>query len=352
MLCLLLMVGSALASANRGGRGILSSMDSFSTQAQEFVRLVSSAKSVLIGTHLNPDGDALGSALTMSYILDQYGVKNELICNNLAPYNLEFLPGIERVKLTPTTEHHDLGIVLDLDSLNRLGKTLPYFQACEKLVVIDHHVPHEEPGDLRIVDTDAPATALILYRLIRELDVPVTESIATCLMAGIITDTGSFRYRNTTEESLHAAAELLHDRADLARVCDEVYQRKPLNAVKLLGRTLQNMRLDKNDQIAWSTLGAKDFSETGAIEQHTEGLVNELLNINTVKIAALIRQPSSDKLVRASVRSREGFDVAAAVREFGGGGHVNAAGVTFECNLDDAEKSLVGALVRCLDSSQ
>ncbi len=320
------------------------------TLADQFVEACRKHRRVLIGTHLNPDGDALGSALAMSLYLDEIGVQNEVVCNNLAPYNLKFLPHVDRVKLEPEQTDYQLGIVLDLDSTERLGRTKPYFESCEELIVIDHHVPHEEPGTLRIVDVEAPATSLILARLFRTIGAPITHDMATCLLAGIVTDTGSFRYRNTTPESLHTAADLLVAGGDIVEVCEEVYQKKPLHSVRLLGRTLDHLQLAEENQIAWSTLSARDFVETGANEENTEGLVNELLAVDTVQMAALIREPRVGK-VRASLRSREGYDVAAVAREFGGGGHRNAAGCTFEVSLDQAERQLVEALKRCLASS-
>ena len=318
--------------------------------AAQFQWVLQNCTSVLISTHLNPDGDALGSALAMSHYLDQCGKLNEVVVHNNAPYNLLFLPGLDRVKLKATCSH-DAGIILDLDAMHRLGDVEPLFADCRDVVVIDHHEPHEEPGTLRIIDPAAPATALILARLFKELQANITPDMATCLLAGVVTDTGSFRYRNTTEEALHVAAELLHCGGDIVQIAEEVYHKRPLAGVRLLGRCLDNMRIEESDQMAWSVLKVADFDETGAAESHTEGLVNELLAINTVKIAAVIRQRSTDKQVRASVRSREGYDVASAVRPFGGGGHRNAAGVTFDCPIDEAERLLVGALKSCLASS-
>ncbi len=325
-------------------------MVEFKEASAAFAGFVKSASSVLVSTHLNPDGDALGSALALCHALDQLGVSHELINNNDAPHNLRFLPGVDRLRSEPTRDH-DLGIVLDLDAMHRLGRAEPFFSTCKKLVVIDHHIPHEEPGDLRIVDVDAPATAVILYRILKEIGVAMNPSIATCLMAGIVTDTGSFRYRNTTEEALHMTAELLHEGGNLVQIGEEVYGKKPLAGVRLLGRALNNMQLSPDGKVAWSVLGASAFDETGALEQNTEGIVNELLAIQTVQVAALIRQPSLDRKVRASLRSREPYDVAAAAREFGGGGHRNAAGVTFETDIETATQDLIRVLHQCVASS-
>lgn len=316
----------------------------------EFLDLIDSAKSILIGTHLNPDGDALGSALAMSHFLTDRGILNEVVCHHPAPRNLRFLPEVDHVHQVPTRQNHDLGIVLDLDTLERLGSTAPFFEALPKLVVIDHHVPHEAPGDLRIVDTSAPATAVILARLLRSINADVSPEIATCLLTGIVTDTGSFKFRNTTPEALSLAAVLLECGADLNQISEKVFQLKPLSSARMLGHTLETMRLTEDDQIAWGVLELKDFEWAGGADEDTEGFVNELLFIDSVQIAAMLRESKPGR-IRCSIRSRGDYDVAAVARHFGGGGHRNAAGCTFEGSVEDAESQLVERLKACLASS-
>jgi phosphoesterase RecJ-like protein len=318
--------------------------------AGQFLEEIRKASSVLVGSHLNPDGDALGSALAVSHYLDGLGVSNEVLSNNQTPKNLEFLPGVDRVRSEPLRTDHDLAIVLDLDSLDRLGSVRPFFEACPRMVVIDHHVPHAAPGDLRIVDVEAPATSLILARLLIALEAPLTPEIATCLLTGIFTDTGSFRFRNTTPESLSLSAILLEKGADINMVSEEIYGRIPLSAQRLYGRVLQRMKLTKNNRVCWSTLRLTDFTETGAADEDTEGFANDLLCGATVEIAAFFRETKPD-CIRTSIRSRRDFDVSAVAREFGGGGHRNAAGCTIHGPLDQAAASVVERLESCLESS-
>ncbi len=317
--------------------------------ARAFQEDLKRASSVLIGTHLNPDGDALGSALALSHYLDGIGMDNEVICHHDAPRNLRFLPGVNRVRQEPKEEKYDLGIILDLDSVERLGSTAPFFASCSRLVVIDHHVPHAAPGDLRIIDTSAPATAVILARLLIDLGARITSDMATCLITGIVTDTGSYRFRNTTPEALSLSAFLLEQGGDMTRVNEEVFQSKSLASARLLGRALETMQLTCDDQIAWGTLSSRDFMVTQASDEDTEGFVNEMLFITSVQIAALMREPKPGK-VRVSLRSRGDFDVAAVARTFGGGGHRNAAGCTIDAPLEEAEEQLVGRLKACLGS--
>jgi phosphoesterase RecJ-like protein len=315
-----------------------------------FLREVRSARGVLIGTHVNPDGDAIGSALAVSHILDQLEIEHELLCSDPAPYYLKFLPGTDRIRQTPVGQGHDLAIIVDLEARSRLGRVGPFFDACPRVIVIDHHVPIEEPGDLRIVLPTAPSTCSIILDLFRDTDVVITPKIADCLLTGILTDTGSFRYPNTDAHSLHSAGFLLERGADLAKVTREVYMQKELPAVVLTAHAIQRMQVDCDGRLAWATLPLSLFEELNAEEQYTEGIVNELLSVKGVEIAAILREGKPGK-IRGSLRSIGKIDVAAVARQFGGGGHVNAAGVSFNGSLDEAEEQVVEALKRCLASS-
>lgn len=318
--------------------------------AQKFREEISGASSVLIGTHMNPDGDALGSALALSHYLTGEGIDNTVLCHHAAPLNLRFLPGVSRIKQVPTHSGADLGIMLDLDALSRLGSPEPYFSSLPRLIVIDHHVPVQAPGDLRIVDTAAPATALILARLFFELNAEITPGIATCLLTGIVTDTGSFRFRNTTAEALHISARLLELGGDINRISEEVFQRKPLASARLLGFLLERMELECDGRLCYGGLNFNDFDHTQAKDEDTEGFVNELLSINTVELAAIFRESKPGR-VRISFRSREGLDVAEVAREFGGGGHRNAAGCAMDGHLDNVMTLVLPRLRECLASS-
>jgi phosphoesterase RecJ-like protein len=318
--------------------------------ARKFQQELSGASSVLIGTHLNPDGDALGSALAVSHYLTDQGIRNEVLCHHKPPANLEFLPGSSKIRQTPSRNDADLAVVVDLDSLERLGSTGQYFTKIPRMVVVDHHVPHEAPGDLRIVDTDAPATALILTRLLNAMEGEISPEIATCLLTGIVTDTGSFRFRNTTPESLALSAKLIELGGNINLVSEEIFQRKPLASARLLGYLLERMIMECDDRLCYGTLDYTDFATTKAQDEDTEGFVNELLSISTVQIAALFREPKPGR-VRVSLRSRGDYDVAAVARQVGGGGHRNAAGCSFEANLAEALELIVPRMRQCLESS-
>lgn len=309
---------------------------------------LSTAESVVIGTHLNPDGDALGSALAVAHYLDGLSIPYEVVCHHPVPKNLRFLPGAARVS-TVANQKHSLGIVVDLDAFDRLGSTEPYFHACDHIVVVDHHVPIEAPGDLRIVDTDAPATSLILTRLFRSLGAVITPAMATCLFTGLTTDTGSFRFRNTNPEAFDVGGYLLDCGADLELIAQEVFMNRPLEATRLLGHMLSTLQLEADGQICWSLILQEDFQKFGASDEQTDGFVNELLAVDTVKIAVLARETKPNS-VRYSLRSRKGLDVAKVAQEFGGGGHVNASGLSIKGEAPRVGMArVIQSLKKCLE---
>lgn len=311
---------------------------------------LAAAKTVVIGTHVNPDGDALGSALALSLALDQLQIEHEVLCAHEAPKYLRFLPGIDRLKHQSSYKEPDLGIVVDLESMPRLGSVCSAIESANRIVVIDHHQPHEQPGDVRIIAVKAPATAAILADLFRESPVEITPDIATCLLTGILTDTGNFRYPNATSHSLRLSAELLEMGGDLRKVNENVHLTKSLPAMRLFGIALDHMKLALNEQVAWTTISQDDLERTCAKEEDTEGFVNELLAIESVKIAALLREGSSGR-IKISLRSRGKVDVTAVARQFEGGGHINAAGASHDGPMAVAEQEISEAMIQCLASS-
>lgn len=317
---------------------------------ERFLATIRGASRVRIGSHINPDGDTLGSALALHLFLGQLGVDSDVLCPSPTPRNLAFLPSVEVVSNDPEGSSADLGVLVDLESLGRLGKLRAAFEPLPHLIVIDHHQPAEAIGDLRIIDPTAPATAVLVLQLLLACNATITADMAMCLLTGLVTDTGGFRFRNTTPESLSTAAELLALGADIVKIAEEVYQRRPLAAVKLFARAVDNMKMAAQGRAAWSTITLEDFEDTGASDELTEGIANEILNIDTVEIAAMLRQPRPG-VIRVSLRSRGKRDVAAIARQFGGGGHVNAAGCTWSGDMKDAEAQLVQAIVACLESS-
>ncbi|MBA3725931.1 MAG: bifunctional oligoribonuclease/PAP phosphatase NrnA, partial [Armatimonadetes bacterium] len=177
----------------------------------------------------------------------------------------------------------------------------------------------------------------------------VTPRLAQYLLTGIATDTGSFRFRNTDPASLDAASHLVAMGADLTQINEEVWEKKPLSAIKLLSAALNHLQMHADGRISASHLSTDDYESSGAKDEDSEGIVNEIGRVRTVLISAMFREPKPGR-IRVSVRSRGTIDVSAVCRQFGGGGHVNAAGCTFDTSLEEAQGLLIPALEACLES--
>ena len=305
------------------------------------------ADGVLVSTHLNPDGDAIGAALFVSLFLESLKVRHEVICHNPAPYNLQFLPGVSKIKRLPDGDRFELAIVLDLESLSRLGSCREAVERCGRSIVIDHHIPVDSPGNLRIVSIDHPATCSILFDLVFGGETTITPDMANCLLTGLLTDTGNFRYPNTDAHALATAGHLLELGANLAQITEAVYMTRERPAFDLHGYALTNAKTACDGQIMWCLLPVAAFEKFAANEQHSEGIVNDLLAVKGVRIATVLREAKPGK-IRGSLRSLGDIDVAEVARGFGGGGHANAAGVSFTGSIEEAESKLIEALSKCL----
>ncbi|GBC93006.1 Bifunctional oligoribonuclease and PAP phosphatase NrnA [bacterium HR15] len=309
---------------------------------KQAVQLIEQADTCLVVAHLNPDGDTLGSALALYhglYLLRKHTVR--LLCHDPVPEIYRFLPGSTAVETEqqPITVY-DLALVCDMSQLNRAGRHEPLIRAARRIVQIDHHMPQEVFADVRLVDQSAAATAEIAYRLLRALRVPFTPEIATCLLTGIVTDTFSFKFPNTTPRTLRIAAHLQSCGASISEINEQVFETRSFSAVKLLGLALSTLKRTEDGRIAWAIIPRSAFEEAGASEEETEGIVNFVRSIHGVQVAMLLRE-SPNRKIRVSLRSRGAINVALIAQQFGGGGHENAAGCTLEMSLSEAEHALL-----------
>lgn len=330
-----------------------------SSKVDQLNDALSRANSILVVTHLHPDGDAIGSSLALAEGLEQIGKTVEVCCADPVPENLRFLKGWERIIVArdfyPTQDSPDpvlpqffqspdLAIMTDLSAPKRLANSQRLVEKAKSLAIIDHHEMGEDvPLGIWVIEPNQPATAMLLYDIFPKMGIKINQSMAQALLTGIATDTGCFRFPNTNSESLHAAAELVKLGANLSQINEEIWEKRPLPAAKLLTKALTNAKLTCEGKVAISFLTLDDFQETGALDEHSEGIVNEIGRVETVRVFALLREPKRGK-VRVNVRSRGEIDVAAVCRLFGGGGHKLAAGCTFESDIESAMNTLLPEL--------
>ncbi|HUJ91668.1 MAG TPA: bifunctional oligoribonuclease/PAP phosphatase NrnA [Gaiellaceae bacterium] len=294
----------------------------------------------LVVTHENPDGDALGSLLATTLALRALGKDTLMFLAGDAPLPREYesmqLDGLLRA-LPDDTEERVL-VAVDCAKADRIGPDPAPVERAGFVVNIDHHHDNTRFGDVNLVVADASSTGEVLRDVIGELGVELTPEIAEPLYIALVTDTGRFQYTNTTPKTLRLAAELVEAGADIHAVFQQVYESVEFAKLPLLGRALEHARVLEGGRIVVSYLVLSDFVEVGAPESYSEGIIDYLRAVEGCELAVLIREPPRDDVParRVSLRaSVDELDVSAIAREFGGGGHRQAAGFSSDATIEE-----------------
>lgn len=300
----------------------------FSAEIRRFQGLLASAKRVVVTTHQRPDGDAVGSCLATALALRAVGKSVIAHTPDPPPSFLSFLPGIDLLThATPSLENADLVIALDHSELRRTGIAEEILSSHVPLVSIDHHLTSDRVGAIVVVLPDAAATAEILALLFPAIDLPIASDIATCLLTGIVTDTGSFQHSNTSPQVLRIAAELLRRGANLRAIVHATFHGRSLSALRITGRALERIETNPVTGAAVSIITQKDLVECGATVDDLAGVVNLLNSVPEAQFSMLLTEAEPQKL-KGSLRSEPDtrVDVSKIAAKFGGGGHALASG--------------------------
>jgi phosphoesterase RecJ-like protein len=291
--------------------------------------------------HVHPDADVLGTLLALGQALEARGWTVTYGGPHPAPQALHFLPGVDRyAQMARVDAPLDLAVLTDCPNPDRTeGLLAQARQAGARIVNIDHHHDNRRYGDVDWVEPRAAATGEMVHSLLVALEAPVTASIATNLFTAIHTDTGSFRYSNVTPETFRIASALVAAGADPAFVSNQLYERRPPQALRWLGETLARVELSPDGQVAWLALPAGAVPETFV---EAEDLVNYPRSVGSVRVACLLRE--RDAVVKVSLRGKGEVDVSRIAARFGGGGHPNAAGCTLPGPLDQATHRVLDAV--------
>ena len=315
------------------------------------LKIIGESHSIVVCSHMRPDGDCIGSTLGLALaLLDQ---RKEVTCWNQdpVPSKLRFLDPDQLIQSPrPIKRPFDCVISVDAASIDRLGTAQEHIANRRTLINIDHHTSNTSFGDVNWITSREPSSGELIYQLIKQAGWKITPRIANCLFTAICTDTGSFQYPSTLPETYYAAGELVEKGADLATVCDEVYQSFPLSRVKLLKRVYNKFRLTHDDQIAYFWLKQEDFSRTGATASDTEGLIDHVRAIEPVVVACVFEELEPE-LTRISLRSKDkNVNVSDIAGLFGGGGHPAAAGARVPGKLLTTQRRVVAAIRKTLDA--
>ena len=317
-------------------------MNERDTKFAEIGRVLREHNKFAVLSHVRPDGDALGSTLALALSLK--GLGKEVRAWNeegmLEKYN--FLAQAELLTQPPSApEDFDVVVALDTAVQNRLGTTTAAVRHAKLWINIDHHPSNPRYGDLVYIDSTAPATGQILFELLTNQKFPITPEIAENLYAAISTDTGSFQYPNTTVRTFEIAAELVRCGVDVGRTSQLLYENFPRRRIELLRELLGTMQFGCGGKLAWFSLSQAAAGALGVIPEDNEGLIDNLRAIHGV-IVAIFFEELPDGKVRVSMRSKnEAVDVCAICTQFGGGGHVLAAGARVRGILPEVEKKIV-----------
>ncbi len=318
-------------------------------ESERVAEALRSAKSVLISSHENADGDSVGSLLGLALALRRTGkaVAAMLPNGEKVPPQYRFLPGADSIAEggggAPEAE---VFVALDCGNLERLSSLSEAAKRSPCLVNVDHHEDNTRFGDINLVEPEASSTSEIVYWTLKEGGFELGKEEAVCFYTGLLTDTGRFRNVNTTPRALHAAAEMLEMGVSPEEIVSRVYEETSLPYLRLLGRVLERAEMTDGFPLLHSYISREDLRETGVSMSETEDLIDKLRSVGGARVVLLMKETEDGK-VRASLRSRDDVSVGELARAFGGGGHARAAGFVSEKSmeevLEEVRQFLVGA---------
>jgi bifunctional oligoribonuclease and PAP phosphatase NrnA len=314
---------------------------------------IARADTILLLTHVNPDGDALGSLLGMWHGLTALGKRAIPLASSALPSYCMWLPGIDRVAVFErgaSLPPSDLVIMVDTASLARVGRVHEEHGAelaQRPLVIIDHHVTNVGEGLVNLIVPTSASCAELVYRLLRAMGAPVTPDAATCMLLGLTTDTQSFQTSSSGADSLRAAADLIEAGADQRAVVRNVYFSMPYSTLQLTGMALGQLR--REGDMLWTRVTQEMLRATGAEDEAGDDVMRQVQRTEGGRVFALFKE-RHDGTVKISLRSVPGINVALIAATWGGGGHAQAAGANLEMPLDQAEAEVLAALRHVLSS--
>jgi phosphoesterase RecJ-like protein len=319
---------------------------------REVAELLRSARRIALFSHVDPDGDAAGSALGLAHVLRDAGRDARVFLPGGAPSLYRFLPGADAVgaDAAGVPGDRDLHVVLDATSPSRLAGLEAALGSGAAVVNVDHHADNTRFGDAHWVDPSACATALLVHEWARAEGLAVSPAAAACLYAGIVTDTGRFTFSNTDARGLAAAADLAALGADPHGIAVSVYDRASVASVRLLARVLSTLDLRADGAIATVHVTRAMLRETGARSEDSEGFSTYPRSIEGVKVGLFFRE-TEEGTVKVSFRSNQGVRIDGVAGRFQGGGHPSAAGARVPGPLDAAKEAVVRAVEEHLRGS-
>jgi phosphoesterase RecJ-like protein len=308
------------------------------------------AQRIALVSHRDPDPDTIGSALALGLGLESLGKRVSWHCADPVPEQQRFLHGSERFTQDPPPEDVDLVVTVDFGSVDRAKFALP---ARPTLVNIDHHASNDNFGTANLVDVTAAASAELVSRVIDALGIKWTPEMATAALVGIMTDTGSFQFPSTDARALDRAARLREAGADLQAITYNIFRNKRFEALRLWGFAFSRLRREENGQLVWTELRVGDIEEAEARDEDISGLVEQVARSSGMRVGLLFNEQRG--VVKISCRTSQwepSVDASALMAQFGGGGHVRAAGALIEGDLPSVRDRVLNAARAALEAAK
>ena len=304
------------------------------------IKKISEAENIAIACHVNPDGDAIGSLLSLGLGLEKMGKKVYMVSRDGVPKKYRRLPGARKVK-KKLEKQVDLGITVDCSTAEMVGGVFTFLEKTGSILEIDHHELREPFGDAQLVDTKAAAVGEIIYALLSRLKVTITQEIAQNILTSLIVETNSFRLPNVTPFTFKVCADLLSSGVDFYRLVDMVYWSHTREVAVLSGVCMARCCFLAKGRLAWSVIRKEDFRKAKGKDEDVDAVPDDIRAIKGVDIAILFREVDRH-CMRVSLRSKGGINVARLAALFGGGGHADVAG----CRVPNKQESIDKVLAR------
>jgi phosphoesterase RecJ-like protein len=313
----------------------------------EIVAEITAHDSFLITTHEGPDGDAVGSALALGLYLRRLGKEVTVFLCDPVPDLYAFLPLADQVVHAIPERHFDVCFVLDVGEFRRAGEEMANCKRIGKFINVDHHLHCESFGAINLIDSEAAATGVLVYRIIKAAGHEVDYDAALCIYTAVITDTGSFRYSNANPEAFLVAGEMVARGVNAWFIAEQLYESQPQKRLELLALALATLTVSGRGDVASITVTLDMYQQTGTNSELTDGFVNYPRSIRGVEVAVFFREINSG-LYKVGFRSKGKVDVSALSAEFGGGGHHNAAGCMITGSLAEVSDMVFSHLAKVL----
>jgi len=317
--------------------------------------LIDGSQKILLSTHINADGDGIGSEVAFYYYLKAMNKECRIINATPLPYNYEVIDPDRIVEpysdgMIDDLVNFDLAIIFDIGDYKRVGDIGKYIYDRYPSISIDHHPERDiNPFKLSIVDQNAPATGYLVWKYFQYRDMKTDRlpiNIANALYASIVTDTGSFKYQSTTSEVHYMAADLINSGVDSYKIQKHIYEERKLSSIKLLGKVIANLRFSKNSRVAWVLITKNIINSVNATNQDVEGVVEFIRGIENVEISFMILETSSTSC-RINFRSSGNYSVNDVASVFNGGGHMFASGAKINnSNAVDIERDILKEIAK------